>query len=124
MNLRTLFLLATAMTASTFVPSAQADTYVAYHCHCTAERGASCSCSYDFELGKSQTKEFRGYCDEMMEPNGYPIRPDVTVSGRDSGTSCTIQVTGFPETYTSKSCTNWDPFSRDHVSIKTTCTNK
>ena len=110
--------------AATLAPPARADTYVAYHCHCTAERGSSCSCSYDVQLGKSQTKEFRGYCDEMKESDGTPILPDIDVNGKDSGTTCTIQVGAPGHLYMSKSCTNWDFTSRDHVSVKLTCTNE
>lgn len=106
-----------ALTTLAWTPAtAQADSYVSYHCHCTAaNEGDSCSCYYNFQLGKSQTKEFRGYCDGSLDES-------ISVDQRDGGTSCTIQVKGFGG-YISKSCTNWDPFSRDDVRIRVKCSN-
>lgn len=116
------FLVATVIAAGLGLSqSASADTYVAYHCHCTAEPGHSCSCSYSFQLGKSQTKEFRGYCEETTASDGGRVWPDIDVTDRDSATSCTIQARGPLQDYETKSCTNWSPFSRDNVTIKTTC---
>ena len=120
MNTNTLLIAATlTFSAMLTVPGpAQAATYQSYHCHCTAgpNNGDSCSCSYYFTLGKSQTKEFRGYCDD-------PLSEGVEVFERDGGTTCTIQSNGFGD-YTTKSCTNWDPFSRDTVKIKVSCERK
>jgi len=110
-------LFAAALTFAALVSAprqAQAGTYESYHCHCTpAEEGGQCNCYYNFTLGKSQTKEFRGYCDD-------PLDESVVVDQRDGGTTCTIQSNSFGG-YVSKSCTNWDPFSRDTVRIRVGC---
>lgn len=100
------------------VPSVtEAATYVSYHCHCTIAAGSDkCSCEYDYTLGKSATKEFRGYCDGDVDKS-------IDVSNRDSGTTCTVSALGFGG-YKSRSCTNWDPFSTDHVKVKVSCESK
>jgi|GEM_PF-1418715 len=92
-----------------------------YTCACTAEKDHSCTCSHSYTLGKSATQEFRGTCSEMDKDG---VWPDIEVTNRDGGTSCTIQlnISASPD-YTTKSCTNWDPFSRDSITVKLKCTN-
>lgn len=99
----------------------QAQAVKGYTCACTAELDHSCTCSYSYTLGKSITQEFRGTCSKMDQDG---VWPDIDISNRDGGTSCTIQlhISGSPD-YTTKSCTNWDPFSRDSITIKLKCTN-
>jgi len=118
------FVLAAALAVATLfgVPE-PAQAGQSYHCHCTAAEDQSCSCTYDYTLGKSATQEFRGYCDNYG--SGDYLFPDLEVNNRDGGTSCTIQlgIIASPQ-YRSKSCTNWDPFSKDSVKVKVKCYNQ
>ena len=86
--------------------------------HCGCDPGqTSCSCpGVDYTLGKSATTEFRAYCDVTSR-----YYPDITVSAKDSGATCTIQIGAPVGVYRSKSCTNRDPFSTDHLSIVVKC---
>ena len=98
-----------------FIDSSHKD----YYCGCEVEHGEStCECRYDYRLGKSKTKEFRGYCEGESV-----IRPSkVAISGKNKATSCT---SGFHyESYMSRSCTNWSPTSSDHFTVVVKCSNK
>ena len=100
------------------VTPATAATYVAYHCDCTPAPGSWCWCTdYHFQLGYSQTKEFRAYCTKIAN---YDIR-DIVVSERDKNTTCTITVDSSEFGYTTKSCTNWSWLSRDNLKIDVGC---
>ncbi len=106
-----------------------ADTYASYHCHCGAlASGGECSCSYQYDLGKSETKEFRGYCDYVIDytdnyrDNVNKKNTDINISGRKDGTTCTIAMQAFPdESYTTRSCTNWNPTVGDTLNIQVKC---
>ena len=100
---------------------AAAASYQDFHCSCRPLKLEPCSCFFTYQLGKFQTKEFRGYCDQNDTTDGDPW-PEVYVSDRDKNTTCTIYVDGIPgEQYTSKSCTNWSWSSRDNIKIEVKC---
>jgi len=95
-------------------------TYKSFYCNCDPTSGdGTCQCSYDYHLGKSVTKEFRGYC--SGEAN---VPQKMHVSGRKHGTSCSISLAVTPwgsETYQTKSCTNWNPTVGDSIDVILTC---
>ena len=97
-----------------FIDSAWKD----YHCNCEPSSGKKeCKCGYKYTLGKSSTKEFRGYCDQ---DSTYPS--GISVTGRKSATSCTIRI--FEQLYATRSCTNWDPTSRDELNVTVHCSKR
>ena len=94
-------------------------THQDYYCTCEVDSGGStCECHYKYRLGKSKTREFRGYCEGESV-----IRPSkINIVGRNKATSCT---SGFHyESYMSRSCTNWSPTSGDHFTVTVQCSNK
>ena len=98
-----------------FIDSSHKD----YYCVCELASGENtCECRYEYRLGKSKTKEFRGYCEGESV-----IRPSkIAISGKNKATSCT---SGFHyESYMSRSCTNWSPTSSDHITVAVKCSNK
>ena len=85
-----------------------------YHCHCTPAPGEkSCDCKYTYTLGKSSTREFKGFC------SGGLYISAIEVSGRKSSTTCTDDVIWMG--YVSRSCTNWSPVTRDELHITVRC---
>ncbi len=97
-----------------FIDSAWKD----YHCNCEPSSGKKeCKCRYRYTLGKSSTKEFRGYCNQ---DSTYPS--GISVTGRKSATSCTVRI--FEQLYATRSCTNWDPTSRDELNITVHCSKR
>ncbi|MCG8684016.1 MAG: hypothetical protein MI892_04020, partial [Desulfobacterales bacterium] len=48
-------------------------TYKNYWCDCSLNEASSCSCEYNYRLGKSATKEFRGYCINQEADNPIMI---------------------------------------------------
>ena len=85
-----------------------------YHCHCAPAPGEkSCECKYNYTLGKSSTREFKGFCG-----NGLYISA-IEVSGRKSSTTCTDDVIWMG--YISRSCTNWSPVTRDKLHVTVRC---
>ncbi len=97
--------------AALFIDSAHKD----FHCKCSGKK--NCRCKFEYDLKKSQTKEFRGYCDgEGMSPEG------LSVSGLKSGTHCTVKA--FWHDYYSRSCTNWSPNANDTIKITVRCAQK
>ena len=93
-------------------------TYRNYWCDCSLDGESSCSCEYKYHLGKSATKEFRGYC--IGEEANTPIM--ISFSGKNKSTTCTGGIKWGD--YFSKSCTNWSPVSGDHMNITVQCSSK
>ena len=90
-------------------------THRDYHCICWPEKGhKTCSCDYEYTLPRSGTKEFRGYCDNILA-----TYERIDIQGLSRDTTCTGN---FPwDGYISKSCTNWSPFKKDKVRISLHC---
>lgn len=90
-------------------------THKDYHCICWPEKGhKTCSCDYEYTLGRSGTKEFRGYCDNILA-----TYERIDIQGLSKDTTCTGN---FPwDGYVTKSCTNWSPFKKDKVRISLHC---
>lgn len=111
-----LFLLALAG----FAPNAVHASPQKYHCDCDPgdTDTSSCYCDYSYELKRSATKEFRGYC---SYDNGWAMHP-VFYSHPDKSMTCTLP---FPvgTLYDSKSCTNWSALHKRSVSLRLNCTN-
>ena len=97
--------------AALFIDSTHKD----YHCICWPEKGhKTCSCDYKYTLGKSATKEFRGYCDNILA-----TYERIDIQGLSKDTTCTGN---FPwDGYITKSCTNWSPLKKDKVRISLHC---
>lgn len=76
-------------------------------------------CEFKERLGKSMTKEFRGVCTYGAMP--YPL--NMRIRNTDQHTTCTTKcrATAGDSNYITKSCTNWDPVSRDRIKIIVTC---
>ena len=90
-------------------------TFKDYKCSCAPPDGQNfCKCHYSYKLGKSATKEFRGYCTGAAKD---PM--DIFVTRADDTTSCTMTVR-FGKRL-SKSCTNWSPLSSDRVDVTVVC---
>lgn len=90
-------------------------TYKDYQCGCSlASDEKICKCKYEYTLGQSATKEFRGYCSNGLYPEG------IHIGGKNKGTSCTHSFPWFD--YYSRSCTNWDAISSDKLNITVRCT--
>lgn len=90
-------------------------TFKDYKCSCAPPDGQNfCKCHYSYKLGKSATKEFRGYCTGAAKD---PM--DIFVTRADDTTSCTMTVR-FGKRL-SKSCTNWSPLSSDRVDVTVIC---
>ena len=88
-------------------------THKDFQCACSRSGKDICTCDFKYHLGKSKTKEFRGYCKgEAKEPKG------MKVSGKNKHTTCTMPAYVG---YVSKSCTNWSPTSGDHIDIRVEC---
>ena len=86
-----------------------------YYCDCEPSSGEkTCKCKYKYHLGKSATKEFRGYCQEDIT---YPV--ELTVGGRKDATTCTVRI--FEGPYAARSCTNWNPTAGDDVNVWVEC---
>ena len=97
--------------AALFIDSAHKD----FHCKCSGKK--DCKCKFEYDLKKSATKEFRGYCDgKGMSPEG------ISVSGLKSGTHCTVKA--FWNKYYSRSCTNFSPSVNDTIKITVHCALK
>lgn len=79
-----------------------------------------CKCTYDYTLGKLATREFRVSC---THPNAMPTDTEVCVNNRDTNTTCTITMDGTASDKT-RSCTNWNAFSRDSLSLNVYCTSE
>ena len=89
-----------------------------YYCNCDPAPGSNdCDCKYKYTLGKSSTKEFRGFCKkDVTRPVG------IGITGLKKSTTCTIRI--FQDVpYVTRSCTNWSPTSRDELNIKVKCKN-
>ena len=89
-----------------------------YYCNCEPKPGSnSCNCTYKYNLGRSDTKEFRGFCKkDVTRPIG------IGITGRKKSTTCTIRI--FQDVpYVTRSCTNWSPTSSDELNIKVKCKN-
>ncbi len=93
-------------------------TYKNYWCDCSLSGGSSCDCRYKYHLGKSKTKEFRGYCINQEANNPTMI----SFSGKNKSTSCTGGIKWGD--YFTRSCTNWNPASGDNINIKVQCSSK
>ena len=90
------------------------DAWKHYHCHCTPAPGEkSCDCKYNYTLGKSSTREFKGFC------GGGLYISAINVSGRNRSTTCTDDVIWMG--YISRSCTNWSPLTRDDLHVTVRC---
>ena len=90
-------------------------TFKDYRCSCTPPDGQNfCKCHYSYKLGKSATKEFRGYCTGAAKD---PM--DIYVTRTSDATSCTM--TARFGKRLSKSCTNWSPLSSDSVDVTVIC---
>ncbi|MCG8684017.1 MAG: hypothetical protein MI892_04025, partial [Desulfobacterales bacterium] len=95
--------------AALFIDSTHKD----FQCKCSLSGKDICTCDFEYHLGRSGTKEFRGYCKgEAKEPKG------MKVNGKNKHTTCTIPAYVG---YVSKSCTNWNPTSGDDIEIKVEC---
>ena len=93
-------------------------TYRNYWCDCSLNGESSCDCKYKYHLGKSATKEFRGYCINQEANNPTMI----SFSGKNKSTSCTGGIKWGD--YFTRSCTNWSPTSGDDMDIKIQCSSK
>jgi len=86
-----------------------------YTCDCDPT-DAPCYCEpHRYTIGKSGTTEFRGKC------SNSDVNPGMLITDRDNGTSCTVNTNLVNQGYSSKSCTNWDPFTTDTVTVKLKC---
>ena len=95
--------------AALFIDSTHKD----FHCNCSRDGKDICTRDFKYHLGRSATKEFRGYCTgSAKEPMG------MKVSGKNKHTTCTMPAYVG---YVSKSCTNWSPTSGDHIDIRVEC---
>ncbi len=105
-----LLILSTAMFASNI---AIAGTYENLKCDKT-----NGECEFTKGIGKSSTKEFRGYCP-------YSVLNGMSIRKRAKHTTCTVGfyagTTSSKNTYCSRSCTNWDPTKRDKVKVIVRC---
>lgn len=121
---RQIFLLLLTVLVGGFAGGVQpAAAYHELRCGCDpGEEGCSCT-PYDFTLGKSATVEFHALCtqnDDTAPP------PGISIQNRDKGTTCTITASNpfvfkASDNYATKSCTNWDPFSKDDLKIVVNC---
>ena len=85
-----------------------------YHCHCAPAPGEkSCECKYNYTLGKSSTREFKGFCNDGLYESA------INVSGLKNTTTCTDDVIWMG--YISRSCTNWSPVTRDELHVTVRC---
>lgn len=90
-------------------------TFKDYKCSCTPPDGQNfCKCHYSYKLGKSATKEFRGYCTGAAKD---PM--DIFITRASDTTSCTM--TARFGKRLSKSCTNWSPLSSDRIDVTVIC---
>ena len=95
--------------AALFIDSTHKD----FHCNCARDGKDICTCDFKYHLGRSATKEFRGYCTgSAKEPKG------MKVNGKNKHTTCTMPAYVG---YVSKSCTNWSPTSGDDIEIWVEC---
>jgi len=73
-------------------------------------------CSYDEQLGKSITKEFRGYC----STTGVRVVPqNQQCQSRNENVTCTYADCDL--SYCTCSCTNWSPTGRHPATIYVYC---
>jgi hypothetical protein len=91
---------------------AQADAIEKLRCN-------SSRCEFKEQLGKSVTKEFRAVCSNGVNP--YP--ENMSIRQENKNTTCTTKCRGQAgdSHYITKSCTNWDPLSRDKLKIVVWC---
>ncbi len=77
------------------------------------------NCEFNERIGKSMTKEFRAVCSNDV----YPYPQNMSIRNTDRDTTCTIKCRahGGDSDYITKSCTNWDPLSRDRIRVLVEC---
>jgi hypothetical protein len=110
--------LATGFAIALNPEAATASTYKSYHCHCVPTEASFCTCeAQSYTLCAFCAREFRGYCDEIPYGTG---RKDITVSGRNKNTTCTVAANLIAD-YVTKSCTNWSVTTKDTVSVQVLC---
>lgn len=81
---------------------------------CTTSAG----CKYDEQLGKSITKEFRGYCNT----SGIKVQPYTQqCNSGNANVTCTVADCDGPLAYCTCSCTNWSPTGRHPAAIWVYC---
>jgi hypothetical protein len=102
---------------------------VRWSCKCQvpgSKRTDKCTCSgYSYDLPRSGTKEFRGYCDGSINGTIYgetrSPRPKFVNVMRGKNVTCTINNTQYYVNYTKKQCTNWGFAKRNKVTMSIEC---
>jgi hypothetical protein len=96
---------------------------VRWTCKCEVEKNNSndkCTCPpFSYDLPRSGTKEFRGYCNGKTGEQQSPLAKFINIK-RGKNVTCTIN-SDFRNSYVSKSCTNWGMAQRNKVTMTIEC---